>query len=160
MGGIRQLQKDRVTGVISFLKDTTSTIPASLLTANQIAAEYASTVAPTLGVSSAYGTAVNSAPGAGFAQIEPTEIAVTWAGTFSAETANIKVVATFSDSTTATFTAAGVTATGSQSFFTNDFATLVSTGKKITNLATSATTTKATSTLVTVSVVITGIQNQ
>jgi len=160
MPNVRKLKKDPTTGVISFLKDTTSTIPAALLTANQVAAEYQVTKAPTLGVGSVYGTALNATPDTGFSQIEPTEIVATWGGTFATETANLKIVATFSDATTATLTGAGVTSTGVVTYHTNDLAAILSTGKKITKLAISATTTKAVSTLVTLSVVITGIENQ
>lgn len=160
MPNVRKIIKNPNTGVIGFKNDTTSTIPGALLTANQIAAEYQTTKAPTLGVSTAYGTALNATPDAGFTQIEPTQIVATWGGTFATETANLKIVATFSDATTATVTGAGVTSTGVVTYNTNDLAAILTTGKKITNLAVSARTTKAVSTLVTLSVVITGIENQ
>lgn len=160
MPNVRKIRKDPTTGALSFLKDTKSTIPASLLTANQIEAEYVSTLAPVLGVSSAYGTAANATPDAGFFTIEPTQIVATWGGTFATETANLQIVATFSDATTATFTGAGVTGTGTVTLNTNDIVTITTTGKDIVKLAISATTTKATSTSVTLSVVISGSESQ
>jgi hypothetical protein len=115
---------------------------------------------PTLGVSSAYGTAVNSVPGTGFYQIEPIQIVATWGGSFDTETANLKFVGTYNDGSTATFTAAGVTSTGAQTFDTNDFADLLTTGKSLTKIAISGTTTHTVSTTVTVSVQVTGLQSQ
>lgn len=160
MPNVRKIRKDPTTGELSFLKDTTSTIPASLLTSNQIEAEYTTTVTPTLGVSSAYGTAANATPDTGFFTIEPVQIVATWGGTFATENANLKIVATFSDNTTATLTGSSVSATGTVTYNTNDIVTITTTGKDIVKLAISATTTKATSTSVTLSVVISGSESQ
>lgn len=115
---------------------------------------------PTLGVSSAYGTAVNATPDTGFYQVEPVQIVATWGGTFSTENANLKFVGTYNDGTTTTFTPATVNATGTQTFNTNDFAALLTTGKSITSIAISARTDKASSTSVTVSVQVTGLESQ
>lgn len=161
MPNVRKLVKDANTGVVKLLNDSTTTIPASLLTSGSTEAEWKPTAAtPTLGVSSVYGTAVVKSPDTGFYQIEPIQIVATWGGTFSTENANIKVVATYNDATTATFTAATVNATGTQTFNVNDFGAAITTAKNIVSIAISATTDKATSTLVTVSVQVTGLQSQ
>lgn len=169
MPGVRKLYSDS-NGNLQVLKDTTSVVPptllgsgigASKLSPGTVEAEYNSGAQSiTLGVSSAYGATVNFTPGTGFYQIEPTQIVVTWGGTFSTETANIQIVATFSDTTTATLTVAGVSSTGTQTLNTNDLATILVTKKNIVSFTIAATTTHATSTTVTCSVTATGTQSQ
>ena len=115
----------------------------------------ASAQSVTLGVSSSYGTAVNFTPAAFSLGFIPTSIAMVWGGSFSSDTVNAQIVATYSDGTTNTQTWGNITSAQTQSANDGLRYSLYKNGVYLTQLAISARTNQG-STSVTLSAEVCG----
>jgi hypothetical protein len=119
---------------------------------------YKSTQNVTMGVGGIYGVGTFFVPDTGAVAIVPLFIYVTWGGTFVSETAVVQIITTFSDATTLTRTGdLTATTTGVVAETAPALGGLIKDGVYITGIEIQAQTTKATSTAVTCSAVVAGL---